>query len=139
MGQRIDNWLLILANELKKPRTFTWGKEDCCLFSANIIKSITNIDIAKEYRGKYKTKLGAFRLIKKCGYKNLVECVDSEIKKHGFKQIHINMAQKGDVVTKKIDNDEIVGIMLDDVGVFLHKNIYSYTKRKDLNLAWAIR
>ena len=49
------------------------------------------------------------------------------------------MAQKGDVVTKKIDNDEIIGIMLDDVGVFLHKNIYSYTKRKDLNLAWAIR
>ena len=49
------------------------------------------------------------------------------------------MAQKGDVVTKKIDNDEIVGIMLDDSGIFLHKDKYSYTKRKDLNFAWAIR
>ena len=48
MGQRIDNWLLILANELKKPRSFAWGEEDCCLFSANIIKAITNIDIAKK-------------------------------------------------------------------------------------------
>ena len=139
MGQRIDNWVFILANELKKPRTFIWGQEDCCLFSANIIKSITNIDIAKKFRGKYKTKLGAFKLIKKFGYNNLIECVDTEIQKYGFKKIHKNLAQKGDVITKKIDNDEIIGIMLDDVGVFLHKNTYSYTKRKDLNMAWAIR
>tara|TARA_Y100000114_G_C11664168_1_gene280521 strand:+ start:93 stop:485 length:393 start_codon:yes stop_codon:yes gene_type:complete len=130
---------MILANELNKPRKFVWGIEDCCLFSANIIKSITNIDIAKKYRGKYKTKIGAFRLIKRFGYKNLIECVDDEIQKHGFQRIHINMAQKGDVVTKKIDNDEIVGIMLNDVGVFLQKDKYVFTKRSELNLAWEIR
>lgn len=139
MGQRIDNWLLILANELKKPRTFTWGKEDCCLFSANIIKSITNIDIAKEYRGKYSTKLGAFKIIKKKGFKTVPDIFDAQMKKYGFKQINKNFAQKGDAVSKKIENDEIIGIMLDDVGVFIHKNTYSYTKRKDLNMAWAVR
>lgn len=139
MGKRLDNWLIILANELNKPRKFAWGIEDCCLFSANIIKSITNIDIAKKYRGKYKTKIGAFRLIKRFGYNNLIECIDTEIKKHGFERVNINMAQKGDVVTKKIDNDEIVGIMLDDVGVFLQNDKYVYTKRIELNLAWGIR
>ena len=139
MGKRIENWAIVLGNELQKPRKFIWGIEDCCLFSAYIVNTITNIDVAQSYRGKYYSKISAFKMIKKRGYKNLVDLIDAEALKHGFFRIDKNFAQKGDVVSKKIKDDEIIGIMLDDVGVFLNKDKYVYTKRDKLNLAWAIR
>ena len=57
MGKRIENWAIVLGNELQKPRKFIWGIEDCCLFSANIVNTITNIDVAQSYRGKYNSKI----------------------------------------------------------------------------------
>lgn len=44
---------------------FIWGINDCCLFSANIIKEITGIDYAKSYRNKYNTEEEAWSIVNK--------------------------------------------------------------------------
>lgn len=57
----------IIMDYQQNPRPWDWGKTDCCMFYANVVKQVTGQDLAKKYRGKYKTELGAARLIKKFG------------------------------------------------------------------------
>lgn len=44
-----------------------WGIDDCMLAIANIYFDVIGIDPAKDYRGKYQTKLGAYRVLGKGG------------------------------------------------------------------------
>ena len=64
---RLDDWQTLLADELSKPRSFSWGKNDCCLFAGDIVQTITGIDPAATFRGKYDTALGAIKEIKRQG------------------------------------------------------------------------
>jgi len=43
---------------------FAWGTNDCALFAADAIQAFTDVDIAKDFRGKYSTEAGAFALIR---------------------------------------------------------------------------
>lgn len=42
---------------------FQWGVNDCCLFSANVLHELNNIDYAKNLRGKYSSKEEAYNLL----------------------------------------------------------------------------
>jgi hypothetical protein len=43
---------------------FAWGKHDCALFAADGIRTITGVDIAANFRGKYSDEAGAMAAIK---------------------------------------------------------------------------
>lgn len=45
----------------------TYGVDDCMLFVANIDLAVTGVDTAAAYRGRYKTKRGAARVMGKRG------------------------------------------------------------------------
>ena len=62
---RVDNWSEIIDEELEKARfkTFKYGEFDCCLFVADIVEKMTGIDHAKAFRGQYKSKSKAMKLI----------------------------------------------------------------------------
>lgn len=67
------NWQTHLANFIakNKRRPFEWGEFDCCLFAADAYQIITGQDYAKDFRGRYKTKIGASRAIKAAGFDDL--------------------------------------------------------------------
>ncbi len=46
-------------------RVFAWGKWDCCLFCADWVREATGFDPAAEYRGRYRSKRGAYALLKR--------------------------------------------------------------------------
>lgn len=46
---------------------FAWGGLDCLLFPAGWVRRATGIDPAAAYRGRYRTALGAARLIARAG------------------------------------------------------------------------
>ncbi len=77
---------------------FQWGGNDCCLFACDAIVAITGRDpVAKTYRGKYQTALGAKRLLDRNGGPEGIAakvCV-----KLGFQEINPLLAQRGDVVS----------------------------------------
>jgi hypothetical protein len=52
-------------------KPFSWGQLDCCLFAANWIAMNSDDDMAASFRGRYKTALGAKRLLAKNGFKNV--------------------------------------------------------------------
>jgi hypothetical protein len=81
-------------------KPFTWGSHDCALFVCNWIENATGVDVAAEFRGQYKTKLGAAKIIRKVTGGESVEHVAEHVtKQHGIPELPSPLfAQRGDVV-----------------------------------------
>lgn len=48
-------------------RPFAWGQQDCCLFAADCVLAITGQDPAAGFRCRYRSALGAGRLLTRLG------------------------------------------------------------------------
>lgn len=92
---RNKNWPMKLAEYLKENAgtPFDWGVYDCCLFVADCCVVVCGVDPAEKYRGRYKTELGAKRLIKK-NHGTLEDAFDS-----CFKRREPTHVQRGDICT----------------------------------------
>lgn len=68
------------------------GKSDCLLTTCDAIEAVIGTDPASEVRGKYKSRAGAYRLIKQRGFDSLGAVLADR-----FEEIPVAMAQRGDV------------------------------------------
>jgi hypothetical protein len=68
---------LAIYLQLEAGRRFEWGVVDCCLFGANWVEQEVGLDLAKAFRGRYASAMGAERFIREAG--SLVELVESTI------------------------------------------------------------
>ena len=84
--------MINIVSEYKKHR-FEWGKYDCCMFAADIVKAKTGIDLAANHRGKYNSEIGSIKALKKYG--NFTDILDANFTRLD----NINFAQRGDVVS----------------------------------------
>lgn len=121
--KRKDNWPEILAEEIKKAsnKPFKYGRHDCCLFGANILRAMTGTDLAKGLRG-YTTALGANKTIKKNGG-TLTKMLDAIMKRHNCESVKWPMCKRGDLVIALIENEEgkkerAIGICLGSEAAF---------------------
>lgn len=46
---------------------FEWGKLDCCLFCAEVVRELHGKDFATGWRARYRSKAGALRLMEEYG------------------------------------------------------------------------
>lgn len=126
----------ILEN-LNKPQQ--WGEMDCCLFACNWIKKCSGIDPMKKFRGKYKTKTGAYKQIKKFG--NDLEETSTHIANDlGLESKAIFMAKRGDVALVPGGDGPALGIVdLSGTRIVVHgeKGI-SFVYLKDAIRIWGI-
>ncbi|QCJ70438.1 hypothetical protein C9446_11585 [Providencia heimbachae] len=91
---RHPNWTTRLPETLQKAmqKPFSWGDHDCCLFAADCAIAICGIDISEKVRGRYKTSVGALRVLK-------AEFGDLESGLSGFfNEIEPTAASRGDIV-----------------------------------------
>jgi hypothetical protein len=98
---RVAHWERVLAEQIQaaQKREYQWGVFDCCLFAADVVQAITGVDLAAEFRGKYKTAAGATRELKKyAGTSKLSDTLGIIMTKHGCKMIRPGWAGRGDVV-----------------------------------------
>ena len=65
----------------KRDRPFVWGQQDCCLFAADWVLAVTQIDPAQAFRGKYRTELGAKRALKRAGFNAIEEIANDRFGK----------------------------------------------------------
>lgn len=56
---------------------FSWGKYDCCLFVADWVQKMCSFDPAAELRGRYHSKLGATRALRRAGFNSIIEIADA--------------------------------------------------------------
>ena len=97
----------------REPVPFKWGVNDCCLFPADAILAMTGTDIAKDFRGQYKTQLQAFKRIKWLTSGETVAdavayCANQfNLEEHTFPL----MAKRGDLVVLDNGGELIAGIV----------------------------
>lgn len=78
---RVRDWPTRLITLLQERRLtpFEWGKHDCCLFAADAYMALCDKDLASEFRGHYKTELGAYRALKKRGYESVEAVLSAKL------------------------------------------------------------
>jgi hypothetical protein len=82
--------------EANSARPFVWGEFDCALFACDCVREMTGVDMASEFRGKYKSVRGALRLIKP--FESLMGLANAIALRHGLEKVPWAFAQRGDIV-----------------------------------------
>lgn len=88
---------------LYENKEFEWGVADCCMFVADAVKAMADIDMAADVRGKYKTELGSKRVLARLGG------LDGHLDKF-LTRTDLNHVQRGDVVMVQTDNGPTLGM-----------------------------
>lgn len=92
---RRDDWRGRFAEEMEKQRreAFAWGTQDCAIgLVAGAIESITGVDLAEQYRGKYDGPFGAVRILRDSGSLTLGDFAAKHLP-----EIHPSQARIGDI------------------------------------------
>lgn len=71
----------------------SWGSNDCVTFAAKCVEALTGADIIEDVRGRYRSKSGALRIMKKLGFEDLGDLVASRLP-----EIEPSCAWRGDIV-----------------------------------------
>jgi hypothetical protein len=114
--KRTEHWATRELNQFLTTNVnapFVWGVFDCCLMPADAIKAMTGIDIADDFRGKYKDQASAFALIKSVtGGTTVADAAAHCASKHGLKEwSHPLLAKRGDLVVLRDAAELIAGIV----------------------------
>lgn len=70
-----------------------WGKHDCLLWSAAVVKAVTGKDHGRGHRGKYNSHIGAYRYLNRIGFASPEAMIDSHLEEKP-----VGFAQRGDLV-----------------------------------------
>lgn len=107
------NWQtqLIKFIQHNRDRPFEWGSFDCCLFVADAINLMTGRDIAADFRGRYRSKSGATRALKKYG-KGSIKATFEHLLGKAQTGIHF---KRGDICLINTPEGDAVGIYLGEV------------------------
>ena len=91
---RQQNWAIALQNQISQfnEKPFAWGTHDCFTFAADCVLAMTGEDKMAKRRGKYKTELGANKMLKRIG--GVEKAITSEL----GEPIEPAYAKRGDVV-----------------------------------------
>ncbi len=90
---RINGWEDALARVIEKhaSQPLSYGVSDCGQLAADAVLAVTGTDVFADYR-KYKTEVGARKILQKAGCKDL-----SELFSKFFTPIHPFLAKRGDI------------------------------------------
>ena len=132
---RKHNWpeLLNVFIKSRKDVPFEWGKQDCCLFACDLVKEMTGVDYASDFRGTYNNVAGALTILKKEG---------------GVKQLAINswgveinplMAQRGDVVLVQGEHGNSLAVCIGQSIVATGENGLVSLPLRSAICAWRIK
>jgi hypothetical protein len=83
-----------LATAMASAAEMQWGKDDCALWCANILKDALGYDGAERFRGRYRTRIGARRVL---GRQGLAGALLAAARKHGWRRIEVRQEQVGDI------------------------------------------
>lgn len=104
--KRTNDWPTKLANYLleKQKQPFEWGVNDCCLFAADAILAMGGLDVAKDVRGRYKTAIGAHRIMKKLSADSLVELLTQRLGEPN------GVITRGSIIVVESNGEQVVGV-----------------------------
>lgn len=78
------------AAEAALGRPFSWGRDNCGLWPANIIRDATGVDYAGPLRGTYKTERGAVLRLRRFAAGGLPEAVEKIARANGWRRLSLD-------------------------------------------------
>jgi len=108
MLTRFPGWPERLEAFLAESRNkrFRYGSWDCCLFVCDAILAMTGVDVAEEFRGRYKTRTEAMRLAG-----SVLEVTERVTSANAMPEIAPRSASRGDVVLIKHKRSFLLGVV----------------------------
>lgn len=109
---RLPNWERALSDYLASMRAveYRYGEHDCGLFVAGAVLVMTGEDPGAPYRGQYDSAIGAAKVIRRNGARDLETTLDSL-----FPRKEPSFAQRGDLIW----NGEAVGVCAGAYALFI--------------------
>jgi len=95
---RVAGWTSLLAARLEAARDkpFVWGQHDCATWAFDLRRDLTGgEDVAALWRGRYRTQMGAVRVLRRLGWHSL-EAAGLDLL--GAPLANLMLAQRGDMV-----------------------------------------
>ncbi len=146
--RRVENWPSLLDSycKEKKEESFSFGKFDCVRFVSDGIKLITGgFDPLASYRSKYRTEVGAARLIRKMTEEGTFQaCVEKVLSEKGLREVGKNYLKRGDIVLAEGTDptgeyETVVGIFLGEHFVYVDpKEGLAYARSEHILKGWSI-
>ena len=93
--KRVPGWEIALFDFMKSKinQVHDWGKNDCVMFAADVVLTLTGEDLAADYRGTYADREGAEKIIAEKGAETLGDFLASYLP-----EIPVAEAMRGDIV-----------------------------------------
>jgi len=91
---RLEAAVLDLLTEASSAAPMQWGRDDCALWAVEPVRRALAIDAATRFRGHYRTRIGALRLLGKGG---LASALRAAARWHRWRRIPPSDAQTGDL------------------------------------------
>jgi hypothetical protein len=93
-----------LAEAARKP--FAFGRHDCALFAAGAVAAMTGVDLAADWRGRYRTERGGLRMLRAAGYRDHAEFAAAH-----FSEVPVAMAWPGDLAQLDLGAVPVLGVV----------------------------
>jgi hypothetical protein len=105
---RTPDWkihlITYLGDAARKP--FKPGTHDCALFSAGAVRAMTGVDLAADWRGRYRTLKGGYKALQKAGFKDHIALAASV-----FADIPTSFAGPGDLAVIPSPDGPVLGVV----------------------------
>lgn len=133
---KIKNNLTHIIYKYKDDK-FSWGKLDCCLFSAKVIEEYTSRDLPYWREVNYSNRLQAMKIIKRLGCNTLLDLPKLVL---GTNKKPISQVKLGELVYYIEETGEgIFGICNGAQSYFLNKEVGLVTRKtEDCIYSWSI-
>lgn len=113
--KRYHDWETRLLSFLLSRRhtPFAWGGHDCSLFACDAVLAMTGVDIAADFRGRYTTKAGAYKVVKAfVPSAKLEDLAEARGQEAGMQCLVMPLAAKrGDIVLVETPTERALGII----------------------------
>lgn len=115
-----------------------WGRNDCALWVASIIRRGLGYDPAKDWRGKYYSARKAIAIMGKGG---LPRALFKAAKRHGWTHIPVEKAAPGDVGLCQVANGDVAVVINRAPGWWVGRVNFGYSMVRDdmIVSAWKVR
>lgn len=98
---------LLALIEKNRGRAYAYGRWDCLMMPAAVVKAVTGKDHGRGHRGQYRSPASASRYLRSLGFDSPAALLDSL-----FVAKPIGFAQRGDIVLCKTDSGDNPGVCM---------------------------
>jgi hypothetical protein len=136
---RRDQWdtrlTVFIAERMRRP--FAWGSHDCCLMASDWIVELVGIDPAANLRGKYRSAIGALRLLN--ARNGVIGIARAAAEANGWPEVRPKALRRGDIAAVSTAKEgHALGVCCGPTVAFPGKDGLVFAKITQCTHAWGI-